>query len=122
MLLYIFEDEHGWIYEPHGTEIEVRHVTYDGGELLKASGWRPYEMHRVSRYVHDTLLIEGLLTSVRSSSEEQDPPLISKRVMANFNNWSLADVHVNAKGAKTCQLTDGGRPKSHSSGCALRTF
>ena len=27
--------------------------------------------------------------------------------MANFNNWSLADVHVNAKGAKTCQLLDG---------------
>ena len=38
--------------------------------------------------------------------------------MANFNNWSLADVHVNAKGAKTCQLTDGGRPKVHSSGAA----
>jgi hypothetical protein len=36
--------------------------------------------------------------------------------MANFNSWSLADVHVNAKGAKTCQLTDGGRPKTHSSG------
>ena len=73
MLLYILEDEHGWVYEPHGSEIEVWHVTYDGGELLKASGWRPYEMHRVSRYVHDALLIDGLLTSVRSSSEEQDP-------------------------------------------------
>ncbi len=36
--------------------------------------------------------------------------------MANFNTWSLADVHVNAKGAKTCQLTDLGRPKVHSSG------
>ena len=27
--------------------------------------------------------------------------------MASFNNWSLADVHVNAKGARTCQLLDG---------------
>ncbi len=27
--------------------------------------------------------------------------------MATFNNWSLADVHVNAKGAKTCQLQEG---------------
>ena len=27
--------------------------------------------------------------------------------MATFNNWSLADVHVNAKGAKSCQLLDG---------------
>jgi hypothetical protein len=38
--------------------------------------------------------------------------------MANFNSWSLADVHVNAKGSKTCQLTDGGRPKTYSSGTA----
>ncbi len=36
--------------------------------------------------------------------------------MPNFNSWSLADVHVNFKGAKTGQLTDGGRPKTHSSG------
>jgi hypothetical protein len=27
--------------------------------------------------------------------------------MATFSNWSLADVHCNAKGAKTCQLLDG---------------
>jgi hypothetical protein len=27
--------------------------------------------------------------------------------MATFNNWSLADIHCNAKGAKTCQLLDG---------------
>jgi hypothetical protein len=27
--------------------------------------------------------------------------------MATFTNLSLADVHVNAKGAKTCQLLDG---------------
>ncbi len=31
----------------------------------------------------------------------------SKITMATFNNWSLADVHCNAKGAKTCQLSDG---------------
>ena len=46
---------------------------------------------------------------------------MSKRVMANFNSWSIADVHVNAKGAKTCQLTDGGRPKTHSSGTPCTT-
>jgi hypothetical protein len=36
--------------------------------------------------------------------------------MACFNNWSLADVHVNAKGAKTCQLSVDGRPMHRSSG------
>ena len=103
MLLFIFEDEHGWIYEPHGSEIEVWCTTFEGSEVLKASGWRPYEMHRVSRYVHDSLLIDGLLqrsadlqnaeqatllaqsplnlrdteplpTCVRSSGEKKDPP------------------------------------------------
>ena len=27
--------------------------------------------------------------------------------MVTFSNWSLADVHVNTKGATTCQLLDG---------------
>jgi hypothetical protein len=36
--------------------------------------------------------------------------------MNSFSNWSLADVHLNAKGAKTCQLTAGGRPMHRSSG------
>ena len=36
--------------------------------------------------------------------------------MASFNNWSLADVHVNTKGAKTCQLAADGRPMHRSSG------
>ncbi len=72
MLLYILEDEHGWIYEPHGIEIEVWYVTYDGGELLKASGWRPYEMHRVSRDVHDSLLIDGLSFLAQRPSDLTD--------------------------------------------------
>ena len=36
--------------------------------------------------------------------------------MANFNNWSLADVHTNAKGAKTCQLLDGAQRMLYTSG------
>jgi hypothetical protein len=74
MLLYIFEDEHGWIYEPHGSEIEVWCTTFEGSKVLKASGWRPYQMHRVSRYVHDSLLIDGLLAQLRSNGEKQHPP------------------------------------------------
>jgi hypothetical protein len=35
--------------------------------------------------------------------------------MTSFTNWSLADVHVNAKGAKTCQLAVDGRPLHRSS-------
>ncbi len=36
--------------------------------------------------------------------------------MASFYSWSLADVHVNAKAAKACQLAVDGRPMHRSSG------
>jgi len=61
MLLFIREDEHGFIYEPHGTESECWSTTPEGSAVLKEAGWRPYEMQRVSRYVHECLLIDGLL-------------------------------------------------------------
>ena len=69
MLLFLCEDEHGWLYEPHGTEPDVWTLTAPGGEILRSSGWKPYEMPRVSRHVHESLLIDGLLAHGRS-----DPP------------------------------------------------
>jgi hypothetical protein len=83
MLLYIFEDEHGWIYEPHGSEIEVWCTTFEGSKVLKASGWRPYQMHRVSRYVHDSLLIDGMLLQWRA--DLPDAALLSPRLMPFFS-------------------------------------
>ncbi len=61
MLLFLSEDEHGWIYEPHGTQPLCYNLTFAGSELLRAAGWRPFQMHRVSRYLHDSFLIDGLL-------------------------------------------------------------
>ena len=61
MLLFMYEDEHGWIYEPHGTEPDVWSLTSPGCEILRSSGWKPYEMPRVSRHVHESLLIDGFL-------------------------------------------------------------
>ena len=79
MLLFIFEDEHGWIYEPHGSEIDVWCTTFYGSEILKASGWRPYEMHRVSRYVHDSLLIDGMLAQWRSDLTDAEQATLLQR-------------------------------------------
>ena len=62
MLLHLREDEHGWVVEPQGTEPEYWSTTLEGSEQLKAAGWVPYRMHRVSRWVIDSLLIDGLLT------------------------------------------------------------
>ncbi len=74
MLLFLIEDEHGWIYEPHGTQALCYDLTFAGSELLRAAGWRPFEMHRVSRYLHESLLIDGFLDLLRSNCEKPYPP------------------------------------------------
>ena len=61
MLLYISSDELSYIYEPHGTQGEVWDTTLEGSEMLKASGWKPFEMHRVSRHLHLVLISGGHL-------------------------------------------------------------
>ncbi len=71
MLLFLSEDEHGWIYEPHGTQALCYDLSFVGSELLRAAGWRPFEMHRVSRHLHESLLIDGFLDLVRSNAEKQ---------------------------------------------------
>ena len=61
MLFYIWYDEMSYIYEPHGTQEEVWDTTLEGGDMLKASGWKPFEMHRVSRHLHLGLFSGGHL-------------------------------------------------------------
>jgi hypothetical protein len=61
MLLFLSEDEHGWLYAPHGTEPVCYSLTPCGLMLLRLAGWRPFEMPRVSRYLHESLLIDGML-------------------------------------------------------------
>ena len=73
MLLFLAEDEHGWIYEPHGTQALCYDLAFAGCELLRSAGWRPYEMQRVSRYLHDSFLIDGLLTLLRSNGGKPIP-------------------------------------------------
>ncbi len=76
MLFYIYYDELSYIYEPHGTQAEVWSTTLEGSEMLKASGWRPFEMQRVSRSLHLELLSGGLLYegTNRTQSEATDTP------------------------------------------------
>jgi hypothetical protein len=62
MLLHLTEDEHGWLVEPHGTEPQCWSTTLEGSEQLKAAGWVPYRMPRVSRHVMDMLFIDGWIT------------------------------------------------------------
>jgi hypothetical protein len=73
MLLHLVEDEHGWVVEPHGAEPECWSTTPQGSEQLKSAGWSPYRMHRVSRHVIESLIIDGLLTLVRSEFQKPHP-------------------------------------------------
>ena len=61
MLFHVCYDEFSYIYQPHGTEPEFWSTTLEGSEMLKAGGWRPFEMHRVSRHLHLALLSGGHL-------------------------------------------------------------
>ncbi len=62
MWFYIYYDELSYIYEPHGTQEEAWSTTLEGSEILKASGWKPFEMHRVSRHLHLGLVSGGHLS------------------------------------------------------------
>jgi hypothetical protein len=73
MLLFLVEDDNGWVYHPHGTQALCYNLSFEGCELLRSAGWRPYEMHRVSWYLHDSFLVDGLLTLVRSNVEKPSP-------------------------------------------------
>jgi hypothetical protein len=61
MILHLVRDEHGYLFEPHGEEPVAWNCDAEGGDLLRAAGWRPYEMHRVSVHVYDLLLHRGHL-------------------------------------------------------------
>jgi hypothetical protein len=65
MLLHLTEDEHGWVVVPHSTEPECWDTTPEGSVELKKSGWKAHVMHRVSRYVIDSLIIDGLLLAFK---------------------------------------------------------
>ena len=71
MLFSISYDELSYIYQPHGTEPEFWSTTLEGSEMLKAAGWRPFEMRRVSRHLHLSLLSGGHLEA--KGSRVSDP-------------------------------------------------
>ena len=55
MIVHIYEDEFGYIIEPHGEEESPRWISNKGQEMLCAAGWHYVDMHRCSRYLFDIL-------------------------------------------------------------------
>ncbi len=61
MILHLVADQHGWRFEPHGEEPVAWYCNAAGGDILRAAGWRPYEMPRVSDQVYRRLVGAGFL-------------------------------------------------------------
>ena len=80
MIVHIYSDEHGLIYEPHGDEDDPRWVSAKGAEMMYQAGWHYVKCHRVSSYLHEILVKLGHLKPLGAA-----PPL--ERVM-------LHQVHV----------------------------
>jgi len=76
VVAYIYEDEHGWIYEPHGEESEQFYTTLQGSEVRRECGWKAHCMHRVSRFVHEALLIDEWLVYVDNELVYMDNGLV----------------------------------------------
>jgi hypothetical protein len=78
MILHLVADQHGWRFEPHGEEPVAWYCDVVGGDILRASGWRPYEMHRVSAHVYRQLIRAGHLRVLYDISQ---PKLLELRGM-----------------------------------------
>ncbi len=75
MILHLVETRQGLIFEPHGEEPGAWHCDAEGGDILRAAGWRPYEMHRVSRFVYNKLLTAGQLKVLYDLRDNPPRPL-----------------------------------------------
>jgi hypothetical protein len=59
MILHLVETRNCWLFKSHGEEPVTWYCTHEGGEVLRAAGWRPFEMECVSDFVRSQLLASG---------------------------------------------------------------
>jgi hypothetical protein len=76
MILNLVKDQHGWRFEPHGEEPIAWYCNAAGGDVMRAAGWRPYEMPRVSDHVYQRLVGAGFLRVLYDISQ---PKLLELR-------------------------------------------
>jgi hypothetical protein len=59
MIFHIVETRNCWLFKSHGEEPIAWYCTHEGGDVLRAAGWRPFEMECVSDFVRSQLLASG---------------------------------------------------------------
>jgi hypothetical protein len=59
MIFHIVETRNCWLFKSHGEEPVAWYCTHEGGNVLRAAGWRPFEMECVSDFVRSQLLASG---------------------------------------------------------------
>ncbi len=75
MIFHIVETQRCWRFQPHGEEPVAWYCDAEGGDVLRAAGWRPFEMHCVSRFVYQQLIAMGslrILCDIRQTKGEWD--------------------------------------------------
>ncbi len=72
MIFHLVETRNCWLFLPHGEEPVAWYCTPEGGDVLRAAGWRPFEMHCVSRFVRRQLLASGDLRVLYDLTESTD--------------------------------------------------
>ena len=71
MIFHIVETRNCWLFLPHGEEPVAWYCSPEGGDVLRAAGWRPFEMHCVSGFVRGQLLALGDLRVLYDLNEER---------------------------------------------------
>ena len=86
MIFHLVATSNCWLFHPHGEEPIAWYCTPEGGSILRAAGWRPFEMPCVSYFVHSLLIASGDLRVLYDISK----PKVSKLrwVEIEGTNWS----------------------------------
>ncbi len=80
MIFHIVETRNCWLLLPHGEEPVAWYCSPEGGDVLRAAGWRPFEMHCVSGFVRRQLLASGDLRVLYDLTERVGTPDVSTDV------------------------------------------
>ena len=80
MIVHMYSDEQGWIYEPHSEESNPTWVSVKGAQMLYQAGWHYADQHRVSFELHEILTKLGHVKPLAlAPALEPASPRICKR-------------------------------------------
>jgi hypothetical protein len=101
MIFHIVETRNCWLFLPHGEEPVAWYCSPEGGDVLRAAGWRPFEMHCVSGFVRGQLLASGDLRVLYNLNEE----VITGDVTTDVTTEEPPPSPVRSFGVEVCRAS-----------------